>query len=82
MTGRPVPAGALFYAKSKRRREVDIDGRLRERVEKSTMAVRAMIDAGAVPPPINDARCLKCSLADLCQPAMRGAVTGLFDPDY
>lgn len=81
MTGKPVRAGALFYAKSKRRREVSIDGRLRGRVEEATAAVRAMIDAGVVPPPINDARCMKCSLADLCQPAMRGAVTSLFDPD-
>lgn len=81
MTGKPVPAGALFYAKSKRRREVSIDGALRGRVEEATAAVRAMIDAGAVPPPTNDARCAKCSLADLCQPAMRRAITGLFDPD-
>ena len=51
------------------------------RVEEATAAVRAMIDAGAVPPPTNDARCAKCSLADLCQPAMRRAITGLFDPD-
>ncbi len=81
MSGKPVSAGALFYAKSKRRRDVRIDGGLRDRVEEATAAVRAMIDSGVVSPPINDARCAKCSLADLCQPAMRTGAAGLFDPN-
>jgi CRISPR-associated exonuclease Cas4 len=81
MTGLSVPVGALFYAQSKRRREVRIGGDLRAQVETATAAVRALIEAGKVPPPANDARCTKCSLADLCQPTLRAGAAGLFDPE-
>lgn len=82
MTGKPVSAGALFYAKSRRRREVRVDGELRSRVEVATSAVRTLLDSGAVPAPANDARCAKCSLADLCQPALRGDMSNLFNPEF
>ncbi len=81
MTGRSVAVGALYYAKSKRRREVQIDQSLRSRVEGATSSVRTMLDRGEVPPPANDARCAKCSLADLCQPSLRVGGASLFDPD-
>jgi CRISPR-associated exonuclease Cas4 len=82
MTGKPVPAGALYYAKSKRRRVVAIDAGLRRRVEEAAAAVRALFDATVLPAPTFDARCEKCSLADICQPAASPALTataaGLF----
>lgn len=81
MTGRAVPAGALFYATSKRRREVRITADLRRRVEDATAAVRALIEAGTLPSPANDARCAKCSLRELCQPGVRPVPAGLFDPE-
>lgn len=80
MTSKPVAAGALFYAKSKRRREVKIDAGLRSSVEAAAAAVRTMIDGGDVPPPASDACCAGCSLVDLCQPALRVAGENLFDP--
>ncbi|MBU0751740.1 MAG: CRISPR-associated protein Cas4 [Gammaproteobacteria bacterium] len=80
MTGTPAPAGALFYATSKRRREVRIDAGLRQRVEEATVAVRALLGSGHLPPPANDPRCDKCSLADLCQPALRAVAADLFNP--
>lgn len=81
MSGRSVAAGALYYAGSKRRREVRIDAALRARVMETTASVRAMLDAGDVPPPVNDVRCARCSLADLCQPALRTGNASLFDPE-
>lgn len=78
MTGKPVPAGALFYAKSKRRREVRIDATLRRRVEEAATAVRALLAAAVLPAPTYDARCTRCSLADICQPAVRPSVADLF----
>ncbi len=81
MTGKAVPAGALFYASSKRRREVKITAELRQRVAEATIAVRARIDAGTLPPPANDARCDKCSLRDLCQPTLDTTAATLFDPE-
>jgi len=70
MTGRPVPAGALFYAASKRRRAVPIDAALLQQVTDITVEVRAMLAAGRLPPPTSDERrCRGCSLRDRCQPA-------------
>jgi len=79
MTGKPVPAGALFYATSKRRRVVAIDTELRGRVEQASAAVRALLDAVVLPAPIFDKRCDKCSLRELCQPAVRPIRAGLFE---
>jgi CRISPR-associated exonuclease Cas4 len=79
MTGKPVPAGALFYAKSKRRREVRIDAGLRARVAEAVAAVRSMLDTAVLPAPTFDRRCDKCSLAETCQPATRPRAAGLFD---
>lgn len=74
MTGRAVPCGALFQFSSRRRREVKVDAALRERVAAATLAVRAQIESGRLPPPlVEDARCRACSLIDLCQPATLGA---------
>ena len=87
MTGKPVPAGALYYATSRRRREVRVTPALRERVVQATAAVRDLIEAGTVPRAVNDARCKNCSLIELCQPALRdtGAASAararLFDAD-
>lgn len=81
MTEKPVPVGALFYANSKRRREVRITAELRHRVEQASEAVRALIEGGSLPPPANDARCDKCSLRELCQPAVKPVPAGLFDAE-
>ncbi|HNM82764.1 MAG TPA: CRISPR-associated protein Cas4 [Rhodocyclaceae bacterium] len=88
MFGRPVPAGALYYASSRRRREVVIDGALRARVINALEAVRRLLAAGTLPPPLNDEHCRACSLKDICQPEtlpvigdMAAARAALFDPD-
>ena len=88
MFGRPVTGGALFYARSKRRRTVAITAPLRERVVDTIHAVRAMLAQGRLPPPTSDhGRCGECSLRDRCQPAgierLTDAATfgGAFDPD-
>lgn len=89
MTGRPVPEGALFYASSQRRRVVPIDAVLLQRVADTAADVRAMLDAGHLPPPTADTRrCRGCSLRDRCQPEALARLAsdgsgdaGLFDPD-
>ena len=68
MLGRPVPRGAIYHASSRRRREVAVTPELRQLVEATAAAIRAMFAAGVLPPPVNDARCRECSLKDLCQP--------------
>lgn len=68
MLGKPVLRGAIYHASSRRRREVDIDAGLRQLVENTTGAVRACIQSGLLPAPVNDERCGQCSLKDICQP--------------
>ncbi len=68
MTGRSVPEAALFYATSRRRREVLISPELRQGVETALAEIRAMLMHGVLPPPRNDDHCRACSLHDLCQP--------------
>lgn len=68
MLNRPVPKGAIFHATSHRRREVSITPELKQLVEETADAIRAMLASGRLPPPVNDARCRECSLKDICQP--------------
>jgi CRISPR-associated exonuclease Cas4 len=88
MLGRAVPQGAIYHASSHRRREVDITEDLRALVSATADAIRAMLVSGALPPPVNDARCRECSLREICQPEMLAQQTqmermkqALFLPD-
>lgn len=69
MLGQPVPMGAIYHASSRHRRRVAITEALRRLVADTTIAIRAMLTSGRLPPPANDGRCQECSLKDLCQPA-------------
>ncbi len=74
MTGKAVPEGAIYHHKSKRRRVVAIDARLRQAVEEATEAVRRLLCEKTLPPPVEDASlCRACSLVDLCQPELVSA---------
>ena len=69
MLGISVPAGALFYGRSRRRREVRFDSELRTLTRRVAAEVRRMLAAGATPPPEYEARkCNACSLKQGCQP--------------
>lgn len=68
MTGHVVETGAIYYASSKRRREVPVTAELRDQVRSTIEAIRKMIASGILPPPVNDKRCRECSLKDICQP--------------
>jgi CRISPR-associated exonuclease Cas4 len=72
MTGQVVPRGSIFHHSSRRRREVDFTDALRRRVEEITVTIRAMLNDPDLPPPVNDKRCYRCSLADSCLPRVVG----------
>ena len=57
MTGKPVPKGAIYHFSSRRRREVTINESLRNSVVEAVAAIREIIRAGKLPPPVNDKRC-------------------------
>lgn len=69
MTGRPVPAGALFYGETKRRVVVPFDAELRTLTEETAIAFGALVAEGRTPAPVWKAsRCRACSLIELCRP--------------
>lgn len=82
MTGRDVPRGAIYYAASRRRREVEVDAALRERVVAYLIAARSMLAAGTTPPPTADIqRCAGCSLRDRCQRDALERLAGVADDE-
>jgi CRISPR-associated exonuclease Cas4 len=69
MLGQPVASGALFYGKTRRRRDVVFDDTLRALTHRIVADTRAMMLVGATPTAVYDPRrCDACSLIDLCQP--------------
>jgi CRISPR-associated exonuclease Cas4 len=88
MTGKVITHGAIYHHGSRRRREVSITPALRGMVNDTVNAIRAMLDAGKLPPPANDARCRECSLKEICQPeavaehsTQHALLETLFDPE-
>ncbi|MBL0318117.1 MAG: CRISPR-associated protein Cas4 [Alphaproteobacteria bacterium] len=63
-----VSRGAIYYFRSRRRREVVIDDELRTLVYQTTLAIRNIMNSEDLPTAFNDARCNECSLYEICQP--------------
>jgi len=67
-----VPRGALFYGKSQRRLEIDLDPALREETEAAARRFREIVVAGETPPPEPGPKCKSCSIEPLCLPKTTG----------
>jgi CRISPR-associated exonuclease Cas4 len=80
MFAAPVPYGVIFAGSDRKRYEVVVDTHLEDRVRKTTEQLRELLDHGELPPPVNDRRCLRCSLRPGCLPEIPAHITGLFDP--
>jgi CRISPR-associated exonuclease Cas4 len=63
-----VPAGAIYYASTRKRREIAFDATVREQTVTAISQLRCLIAAGATPAPEYGKKCDTCSLVDLCQP--------------
>ena len=68
MLGRPVPAGAVYHAQSKARREVPFTAELREETAEAIGRLHALLASGRVPPPVTKPQCRGCSLRGHCLP--------------
>lgn len=67
----PVARGAIYHQKSRRRREVSIDGHLRRAVIDTIAAVKNLFASKQCPAPTeNKKRCRECSLNVLCNPGL------------
>ena len=68
MMGIAVPAGALFYGKTRRRLDVVFDNALRLKTEDAAMRFHELMNAGRTPKPVYSKKCDNCSMYDLCLP--------------
>jgi CRISPR-associated exonuclease Cas4 len=69
MFSSPVPEGALFYSRVRRRHVVAFDDELRALTREVAAETRALLAAGRTPPPVYERkRCDTCSLFQLCWP--------------
>lgn len=69
MLGTSVPAGALFYGRTRRRQDVAFDAELRALTIQVVNEVRTLLASGCTPAPVYEAkRCDACSLLELCRP--------------
>jgi CRISPR-associated exonuclease Cas4 len=71
--GRPVPEGAIYYARLRRRVVVPIDAELRELTIATAARAHRLLAEGRTPPARREPKCEHCSLLSLCLP---DAVTG------
>lgn len=72
MLGAPVPAGALFYAQTRRRLEVAFDADLRNLTEETAARLHRLLASGKTPMPVREPKCDQCSLLGVCMPDAPG----------
>ena len=72
MLGVRIPAGALFYGKTRRRQEVAFDPELRRETEDAAARLHSLIDSGSTPSPEFGPKCRHCSLVEVCLPEKLG----------
>ena len=64
----PVPAGALFYGKTRHRLDVDFDKNLRSETESAAERFHALFQKGLTPKAAYSRKCGSCSMNSLCLP--------------
>jgi len=68
-TGRTVPAGEIFYYRSRHRVEVPFTPELREETEAAVARAFVLLASGVIPPCTSQrARCGECSIEPICLP--------------
>jgi CRISPR-associated exonuclease Cas4 len=63
-----IPAGAIYYGKSKRRLEISFNQAIRNKTEASAKCLHEIVSSGVTPKAHNQIKCQSCSLIDICLP--------------
>jgi CRISPR-associated exonuclease Cas4 len=63
-----IPAGALFYGRTRRRLDLPFDAQLRALTEQTVTQLHELIASGVTPSAIREKKCERCSLLHLCLP--------------
>jgi CRISPR-associated exonuclease Cas4 len=70
MLGVFVPSGALYYGKTRRRKQIKFDPQLRGATEEAAKRFRQIIESRQVPLARREPKCKRCSLLEICKPEM------------
>lgn len=73
MLGAPVPTGALYFGRSRRRLEVIMDASLRDETREAARRLHEIVAAQVTPPFEPGPKCRHCSLAGPCGIELAGA---------
>ena len=73
MLGTPVPRGAIFYARTRRREAVKFTTALRDNVRATVASLHELVAAGVTPRAKKEKKCDRCSMLQLCLPGTTGA---------
>ncbi len=65
-----IPAGALFYGKTRRRQDVVFDSVLRRQTEDAAKRFHELVESTVTPKPVYSKKCDNCSINNLCMPKM------------
>ena len=66
-------SGVLYYVASRERVVIEFDAELRELTHQSIDLLRDVVDAGKIPPPLEDSpKCPRCALVSICLPDETG----------
>jgi CRISPR-associated exonuclease Cas4 len=68
MLGVEIRRGALFYGKTRRRKEVEFDSGLRKLVERAALRVHDLLERRQTPLAKREPKCDSCSLLEICRP--------------
>lgn len=63
-----IARGALFYGRTRRRLDIELDSPLRTETEEIARKTHELISSGQTPPPVYSKRCDRCSLVEACLP--------------
>ena len=63
-----IPAGALFYGKTRRRQDVVFDSALRRETEAAAKRFHDLVESRGTPKPVYSKKCDNCSMYHLCLP--------------
>lgn len=72
MLGISIDHGALYYGKTKRRKNVAFDQALRVLTRQTAAAMHEMLSRSEPAPAVREPKCDKCSLINLCMPGALG----------
>ncbi len=68
MLGIEIRSGDIFYGKTRRRKEIFFDEKLREKTIDASKRLHELISREETPLPVYSKRCISCSFFDICKP--------------